>query len=839
MCKKILALFLTVAMVCSMCVVPALAAEETPSITFVDAKGHWAESSINRWGSAGIIAGDPDGTVNPNRHLTRAELATILVRFLGLTEMARADTFTDVTADDWFAGAILKCAAAGIMEGWAGKADPNRPITREQAITMMGRALGVKAKAGQDLSQFRDADQVYPYAVDYLAPLTAMGILKGVDDGSKVAPKAYIDRASAMALLDRAISHYVTTPGEVKANDADRFIIVNASAGDVTISGVAAGVLVANGNKANVKLNALKADTVKVDSPVTVEVKGTAEVGSIDVNARATVHVDRASKVGAIDTTDAPSAIINNGQSTGGGGGGGGGGSRPSSKTYAITVDAAIVNGTVKVSPTKAAKGAKVTVTVTPDEGYELDELSVTGTDGTVVSVLDGKFTMPDQAVTVTATFKRLGEDIYDITVDAAIVNGAVTADKTSAKAGETVTLTVTPDQGYELDVLTVDGEAVAVTDGTYVFTMPARAVSVSATFKVVQTVDPGQPDVYTITVDTTVNGAVTADREAAKAGETVTISVIPATGYELDVLRVNGVAVSVTDGKCVFTMPAQAVTITAVFQATGPVDPEQPDTYTITVDPAIVNGTVTADKTAAKAGETVTLTVTPDQGYQLKTLLVNGQAVENGQFTMPAQAVTVTATFEKTQGPVDPPKTYTVTDATAADANGTLELSATSVEEGQSVTITIKPAEGYVLDVLSVNGAAVDVLGSTYTLRVTANVTVRATFKAVVVEPGEVIVTLAVAGDAADAVQSVAIQGAQGANGVYTVQQDAEVTVVVTLKEGKNAAEYTVSADTVVLTANGNTFTGKVKVTATATLTITVVKKETPANDLGQRKAD
>lgn len=838
MCKKILALFLTVAMVCSMCVVPALAAEETPSMTFVDAKGHWAESSINRWGSAGIIAGDPDGTVNPNRHLTRAELATILVRFLGLTETARADTFQDVTADDWFAGAILKCAAAGIMEGWAGKADPNRPITREQAITMIGRALGVKAKAGQDLSQFRDADQVYPYAVEYLAPFTAMGILKGVDDGSKVAPKAYIDRASALTLLDRAISHYITAPGEVKATDTDQFVIVNAAAGDVTISGAAAGVLVANGNKANVKLNGLKADTVKVDSPVTVDVTGSADLGSMDVNAPAKVNVARGSKVAAIDIIDAPSAIINNGQSTGGGGGGGGGGGS-SYKTYTITVDT-VINGTVTVSRVKATKGAKITVTVTPDEGYELDDLTVTGTDGTVVNVTDGKFIMPDQAVTITATFKRIGEGTYAITVDTAIVNGTVTADKTAAKAGETVTITVTPDQGYELDALTVDGVAVAVTGGQYVFIMPAKAIAVSATFKVLKPVDPGQPGVYTITVDTTVNGAVTADKEIAKTGETVTLTVIPATGYELDVLRVNGTPVSVTNGRYVFTMPAQAVTVSATFKTTKPVDPGQPDTYTITVDPAIVNGVVTTSPAGwATAGTVVAVIATPNAGYELKSLSVNGQAVVNGQFTMPAQAVTITATFAKKAGPEEPDKTYTITNATPAGANGTLELSATSVKAGQRVTITVKPDQGYVLDVLSVNGAAVGVVGNTYTLTVTADVTVKATFKVVVVEPGDVIVTLAVAGNAADAVQSVSIQGAEGANGVYTVQKDTEVTVVVTLKDGKNAAEYTVSADTVTFTASGNSFAGKVRVTAATTVTITVAKKETPANDLGERKPD
>ncbi|GGG16225.1 endo-beta-N-acetylglucosaminidase [Paenibacillus aceti] len=68
-----------------------------------------------------------------------------------------------------------------------------------------------------------------------------------------------------------------------------------------------------------------------------------------------------------------------------------------------------------------------------------------------------------------------------------------------------------------------------------------------------------------------------------------------------------------------------------------------------ITID-AMLNGTVTADMATAKAGETVTLTVTPDVGYQLKpgSLKVNGEAIFTDTFTMPAKPVTITAEFEQ-----------------------------------------------------------------------------------------------------------------------------------------------------------------------------------------------
>lgn len=90
-------------------------------------------------------------------------------------------------------------------------------------------------------------------------------------------------------------------------------------------------------------------------------------------------------------------------QPTGGGGGGG-------TVTYAVSVPEAITGGSLTVSPEKAAKGSTVTITVKPDEGYELESLTVSEADGKAVEVSrndDGTFSfeMPAGNVTVDASF--------------------------------------------------------------------------------------------------------------------------------------------------------------------------------------------------------------------------------------------------------------------------------------------------------------------------------------------------------------------------------------------------------------------------------------------------
>lgn len=93
------------------------------------------------------------------------------------------------------------------------------------------------------------------------------------------------------------------------------------------------------------------------------------------------------------------------------------------------------------------------------------------------------------------------------------------------------------------------------------------------------------------------------------------------------------------------FTMPVtQNVTVTA----------EWVDTYNVTVDTGITNGTVTVDPNKAAEGDTVTVTVTPDTGYELDTLTYTEEdstapinILETKTIPMPAKAVTVTAAFK------------------------------------------------------------------------------------------------------------------------------------------------------------------------------------------------
>lgn len=137
------------------------------------------------------------------------------------------------------------------------------------------------------------------------------------------------------------------------------------------------------------------------------------------------------------------------------------------------------------------AEGASVSIAANPaEEGMQFDKW--TGTDGlafTQGSANDASavFTMPAKSLNIAAVYQPI-ERTYPIQC-ADAEHGRVEASAASAVAGDTITLTLSPDEGYALDTLTVihlaDQTPVSLTpaDGSYTFTMPAGAVSVSATF--------------------------------------------------------------------------------------------------------------------------------------------------------------------------------------------------------------------------------------------------------------------------------------------------------------------------------------------------------------------
>lgn len=287
--KKMLSLVLIVAMVCSLGV-PAMAAEETKR----DYEGHWSESSIDRWTDAGLVKGDQNGNVNADQALTRAEFATLLVRLLGLKDDPNVTLPGDTSSDAWYTEAMRACVAAGILTGdQNGNLNPNAPISRAEVIVMFGRAVGVKPDVEPDFSKFTDGDDVSDWAAGYLSAMADMGVISGVpgEDGTlSLNDTGDMDRGSVFAMMDKAVTVYITEPGKYEVNDENAIVIINVPENArVEVSGTASNVVVTAGNQSNVYAT-ITAENVKVDSTGYLTLEEGSEVQEVEVNAPANIY---------------------------------------------------------------------------------------------------------------------------------------------------------------------------------------------------------------------------------------------------------------------------------------------------------------------------------------------------------------------------------------------------------------------------------------------------------------------------------------------------------------------------------------------------------------------
>ncbi|WP_193556228.1 immunoglobulin-like domain-containing protein [Paenibacillus ginsengarvi] len=182
-------------------------------LEFKDMAGHWAKDAVNDMGSRMIVEGTGDGQFSPDRDMTRAEFAAIAVRALGLRLEEGKSLFMDVRSSDWYDRAIRTASQYGLINGFEdGSFRPDDKITREQAMTIVSKAMAVTKlpgkPGGQSASEavrtFSDADTISNWALDGVADSVSAGIVAGTSS-ERLAPKAYVTRAEVAMMLQRLL----------------------------------------------------------------------------------------------------------------------------------------------------------------------------------------------------------------------------------------------------------------------------------------------------------------------------------------------------------------------------------------------------------------------------------------------------------------------------------------------------------------------------------------------------------------------------------------------------------------------------------------------------------
>ena len=236
----------------------------------------------------------------------------------------------------------------------------------------------------------------------------------------------------------------------------------------------------------------------------------------------------------------------------------------------AIEYNVTVTGGTASVGAgtpiTKATMGTTVTLTAgAAPTGKVFDKWEVVSGGITLADVNSATttFTMPAEAVSVKATYKTTPVTTYNLTTSVNGGHGTISASKTGLTAGSTETITFSPDAGYEIDTVTVNGTATSVSGNTLNVTMNENK-TVVVTYKAIE---------YNITV-TDGKATVGAGTPITKAtmGTTVTLTANAApSGKVFDKWEVVSGSITLADAtsaSTTFTMPAEAVSVKATYKA-------------------------------------------------------------------------------------------------------------------------------------------------------------------------------------------------------------------------------------------------------------------------------
>lgn len=205
-----------------------------------DIRGHWAESTLTDWLGKGYIEGFQDGSFRPDASISRIEFVALANRMFAFKGGAGV-TFKDVPAGAWYASDAAAAAGVGYVSGFPdGTLRPNKPLSRVEAAAMLAKLAPMLVREDADpLAAFKDQGSVPAFGRYSLGAALDAGLVSGYPDHT-LRPAATMTRAEAVVVLDRILKQSVPNAAGgivVRAKSLQTAGTYGPSSGTVTVAG--------------------------------------------------------------------------------------------------------------------------------------------------------------------------------------------------------------------------------------------------------------------------------------------------------------------------------------------------------------------------------------------------------------------------------------------------------------------------------------------------------------------------------------------------------------------------------------------------------------------------
>ena len=213
--KRILAMLLAVASCLSLAVSASAASTARKATDFKDFdRNAWYADAVSAAVDNGLLYGKSSTIIDPNGDMTRAEMAAIINRSFGCYAKADISKYKDVSKDKWYFEDVAMAVQMGTYNGRSNTAmAPDAPITRQEAMTVVARALELDydSYSKTDLSAFSDRSEISNWALPYVRAMVGADYIHG--RGKVLAPLDNITRAEFAQIFYNIIGTYIVSKG--------------------------------------------------------------------------------------------------------------------------------------------------------------------------------------------------------------------------------------------------------------------------------------------------------------------------------------------------------------------------------------------------------------------------------------------------------------------------------------------------------------------------------------------------------------------------------------------------------------------------------------------------